>query len=154
MGLSGHRDETLSVKLEVDTRPPAGAGLEISVIRRHALLRMQHHDRASLLAGKLHAILHRPYPKGRDFYDLIWYLSDRTWPAPNLVLLNHALVQTGWTDPPLSEAGWVSAVRDRLGTVPWDVVAADVRPLLESADDRDLLTVETITGLLDHHARL
>jgi hypothetical protein len=32
-------------------------------------------------------------------------------------------------------------------------VAADVRPLLESADDRDLLTVETITGLLDHHAR-
>jgi hypothetical protein len=97
LGLSGHREESMSVKLEVDTRPPAGAALETTVVRRHELLRIQHYDRASLLAGKLHAILHRPYPKGRDFYDLVWYLSDPFWPPPNLVLLNNALAQTGWT---------------------------------------------------------
>jgi hypothetical protein len=83
MGLSGHREEALSVKLEVDTQPPRGAGIETTIVRRHVLLRIQHHDRA----GKLHAILQRPWPKGRDFYDLVWYLSDRHWPAPNLVLL-------------------------------------------------------------------
>jgi hypothetical protein len=153
LGLSGHREEALSVKLEVDTRPPKGAVLETTVVRRHALLRIQHHDRASLLAGKLHAILQRPYPKGRDFYDLIWYLSDRTWPPPNLVLLNNALAQTGWTKAPLSESGWVRAVRARLRTIPWEVLAADVRPLLESAEDRALLTRETITRLLDQRAR-
>ena len=49
MGLSGHREEALSVKLEVDTRPPQGAMLETTVVRRHVLLRIQHHDRASLL---------------------------------------------------------------------------------------------------------
>jgi predicted nucleotidyltransferase component of viral defense system len=153
LGLSGHRDEALSVKIEVDARPPSGAVLETTVVRRHVLLRIQHHDRASLLAGKLHAILRRPYTKGRDLYDLIWYLSDRAWPAPNLVLLNHALAQTGKTSRPLSETTWVAAVRARLRSVRWEALAADVGPLLELAEDRALLTRETITRLLDERAR-
>lgn len=153
LGLSGQREEALSVKLEVDARPPSGAMLETTVVRRHVLLRIQHHDRASLLAGKLHAILQRPYPKGRDFYDLVWYLSERAWPAPNLVLLNNALAQTGWAGAPLSQTSWVTAVRTRLRSVRWEALAADVRPLLESADDRALLTRETITGLLDERVR-
>jgi predicted nucleotidyltransferase component of viral defense system len=153
MGLSGHREEALSVKLEVDTRPPQGAVIETTVVRRHVLLRLQHHDRASLLAGKLHAILQRPWPKGRDFYDLVWYLSDPAWPAPNLVLLNAALVQTEWSGPPLTEATWQDAVRERLRPVRWDALAADVGPLLESAEDRALLTRETVTRLLDQRRR-
>ena len=153
LGLSGHREEALSVKLEVDTRPPSGAGLETTVLRRHVLLRIQHHDRVSLLAGKLHAILKRPYPKGRDFYDLIWYLADRAWPSPNLVLLNNALAQTGWTKAPLSGASWVDAVRARIRSVRWELLAAEVRPLLEAPEDRALLTRETIASLLDERTR-
>ena len=153
LGLSGQREEALSVRIEVDARPPSGAALETTVVRRHTLLRIQHHDRASLLAGKLHAILQRPYPKGRDFYDLIWYLSDRAWPPPNLVLLNNALAQTGWKKAPLSNTSWVAAVRTRLRSARWEVLAADVRPFLESAEDRALLTRETITSLLDQRAR-
>lgn len=57
-------------------RPPSSGAI--------LTLRLQHHDRSSLLAGKLHAI-----QQGRDIYDLIWYLSDRSWPEPNLVLLNN-----------------------------------------------------------------
>jgi hypothetical protein len=152
LGLSGHREEALSVKLEVDTRPPRGAVLETTVVRRHLLLRIQHHDRASLLAGKLHAILRRPWPKGRDYYDLVWYLSDRDWPAPNLVLLNNTLALTGWSGPPLGEASWVEAVRARVSSVKWDSLAADVSPLLESPEDRELLTRETLTRLLDERA--
>jgi hypothetical protein len=149
LGRSGHADEALSVKIEVDTRPPAGASLETTLVRRHVLLQIQHHDRASLLAGKLHAILKRPYPKGRDFYDLIWYLSDRSWPSPNLVLLNNALAQTGWARDPLEETTWVSAIRERIESVRWEALASDVAPLLESAEDRALLTQATVTSLLD-----
>lgn len=87
LALSPFRDEILAVKIEVDTNPPAGAGLTTTVVRRHVTLQLQHHDRASLLAGKLHAILQRPYTKGRDIYDLLWYLSDPSWPAPNLTLM-------------------------------------------------------------------
>lgn len=65
LDLSPHRTETFAVKLEVDTNPPKGAVLTTSIVRRHVTLHLQHHDRASLLAGKLHAILQRSYVKGR-----------------------------------------------------------------------------------------
>jgi hypothetical protein len=41
----------------------------------------------------------------------------------------------------------------RLRSVRWEVLAADVRPLLESPEDRALLTRETITSLLDQSTR-
>lgn len=148
LGLSPHPNEILSIKIEVDTNPPAGAVLETTLVRRHATLRLQHHDPASLLAGKLHAILQRPYPKGRDLYDLVWYLSDRSWPAPNLVLLNNALRQTGWAGSPLTEVNWRAVVRERLEGIDWARIAADVRPFLEIASEVDLLTAETAERLL------
>jgi len=128
LGLSPHRSEVLAVKIEVDTRPPAGAGLATTVTRRFVLLQLQHHDKASLLAGKLHAILQRAYTKGRDLYDLLWYLSDPAWPPPNLVLLNNALEQTGWDGPALNAANWREIIRQRLQTLDWGAVLTDVRP--------------------------
>lgn len=148
LGLSPFRDEVLAVKIEVDTNPPAGAGLATSVIRRHVPLQIQHHDRASLLAGKLHAILQRPYTKGRDVYDLLWYLSDPQWPSPNLALLNNALQQTGWPGPELIEETWRAAVRQRLHAIDWPQVAADVRPFLEPSVDPGLLTLENLLRVL------
>lgn len=148
LGLSPHPNEVLMVRVEVDTRPPAGAILETTVIRRHVLLHLQHHDRASLFAGKLHAILSRPYTKGRDVYDLLWYLSDPEWPEPNLKLLNNALRQTGWDRPYPSERNWREIIRERLLTLDWDRAAADVRPFLESSDVLDLLTRENVLRAL------
>jgi len=148
LGLSPHQSAVLAVKLEVDTNPPAGAGLSTTLIRRYVTLHLQHHDRASFLAGKLHAILQRPYLKGRDLYDLLWYLGDPNWPSPNLPLLNNALQQTGWTGPPLTEETWRSAVCERLAGVVWELVVEDVRPFLGPGADVGLLTQETLRQVL------
>lgn len=86
--------------------------------------------------------------KGRDLYDLVWYLSDPGWPSPNLELLNNALRQTEWPGPSLEERTWRSALRDRLQTLDWERVTADVRPFLESRDEEALLTQETVFRLL------
>ncbi len=104
--LSGQSNEALSVKIEVDTNPPAGAGLETDLVRIYIPLRLQHPDRASLLAGTLHAILQRECARGYDLYDLLWYLSDPQWPAPNLVLLGNALAQIGWQGPQPTPENW------------------------------------------------
>jgi hypothetical protein len=149
LDLSPHREEILAVKLEVDTHPPAGAALATTVVRRHVILQLHHHDRASLLAGKLHAVLERPYLKGRDLYDLFWYLSDPAWPPPNLTLLNNALQQTGWPDPPLTETTWRQAVRSRLEEAHWDQATADVRPFLETVTAADLLTRDNLVRVLE-----
>lgn len=149
LGLSSQRNEVLAVKIEVDTNPPAGAVLATSVVRRHLTLQLQHHDRASLLAGKLHAFFQRPYLKGRDVYDLLWYLSDSNWPAPNLTLLNQALQQTGWAAQPLDATNWRAEVRKRLETADWPRVVSDVRPFLEPSVDPNLLTLENLLRVLD-----
>lgn len=146
--LSPHRNQVLSVKIEVDTDPPAGAVLATSLIRRHVVLRLQHHDRASLLAGKIHAILHRPFVKGRDIYDLLWYLTDRTWPAPNLVLLGNALRQTGWADELPTERNWRTLLAAHLQALPWDRVRDDVGPFLPAGTDPDSLCLPNLLELL------
>lgn len=136
-GLSPHRDQVLAVKIEVDTNPPAGAVARTRLVRRHVSLRLWHHDQASLLAGKIHAILRRPFAKGRDVYDLAWYLSDPVWPAPNLELLAAALRQGA--EPkghgrPSAPGAWREGVAGRLSAVPWDRLAGDVRPFLEGRE--------------------
>lgn len=146
--LSPHQDESLAVKLEVDTNPPGGAVLDTSLVRRHVLLNLQHHDRASLLAGKLHAILQRPYLKGRDLYDLIWYLSDKDWPSPNLVLLNNALSQTEWAGPTLTVENWRETFRSKVESISFEQALDDVRPFLGTGEDIDLLKKDNLLGLL------
>lgn len=149
LGLSPMVSQTLSIKVEIDTNPPAGAQLETSIVRKDILLNLLHYDKASLLAGKLHALLMRNYVKGRDIYDLMWYLSDRTWPGPNLVLLNNALAKTGWQASPLTADNWQAQTVRRLHTFNWEQVIADVRPFIENQAELDMLTRENITTLLE-----
>lgn len=149
LGLSPHVTENLTIKLDVDTNPPDGATLDTTVVRRHITLHLQHHDRSSLLAGKLHALLQRGYLKGRDIFDLVWYLSDPDWPIPNLVLLNNALVQTGWEGGVVTAENWPGVIRDRLELVRWNGIVTDVRPFLAGESDTGLLTKEVALKLLD-----
>ena len=133
-GLSAHREEVIAIKIDVDSNPPAGAVTETRLVRRHVTLRLWHHDPASLLAGKLHAILQRPFAKGRDVYDLAWYLSDPDWPPPNLTLLNSALRQGDPAAVKLTTGTWRAAVARRLDEFRWDRLAADLRPFLEGSE--------------------
>ncbi len=148
LGLSLHGEEALRVKIEVDTEPPAGAVLETTLVRRFVTLRLLHHDRSSLLAGKLHAVLQRSWTKGRDLFDLLWYLSDSGWPEPNLDLLNNALLQTGWDREHLSSENWRNVVRERLRELDWPRVVSDVRPFLEPGANIELLTLEDMLTLV------
>jgi hypothetical protein len=112
------------------------------------MLQLHHHDRPSLLAGKLHAILQRPFTKGRDLYDLFWYLSDPNWPPPNLVLLNNALAQTGWHGPQLLEDNWRPIVGQSVEAMDWRKAVVEVRPFLIDPGGAALLTKGNMAKLL------
>jgi len=148
LGLSPNRNEILAVKIEVDTHPPQGAGFSTTVVRRFVVLQLYHHDKASLLSGKLHAILQRPFTKGRDIYDLLWYLSDPGWPQPNLVLLNNALAQTHWDGGLLTDDNWREQILFRLKSANWNMILEDVRPFVEPGFDLNLLTLANMERLL------
>lgn len=146
-GLSGQPAEKLAIKVEIDTRPPAGALCERRIITRHLTFLLQYYDRPSLLAGKLHAVLTRKYAKGRDWYDLVWYFSQRPPVVPNLNLMQNALDQTQGTGV-LDAHSWRELAGKRLGKLNLQAVRDDVSPFLERPQDAALLTRENLEELL------
>lgn len=145
-GLAAAPSEKLAIKVEIDTRPPAAARCERRVVTRHVTFLVRHHDLPSLMSGKIHAVLARRYAKGRDWYDLLWYRSQRPPIEPNLPLLRNALAQTAGTAP-FDAKEWRVLIRKRIDSLDMKAVADDVRPFLERPQDASLLTRENLSGL-------
>lgn len=148
LGISPHENEVLSIRLEIDTNPPAYAGLATTLVQHPITLHLHHHDQASLLAGKLHAILQREYVKGRDWYDLYWYLSQAQWAAPNLEMLNSALVQSDWEKGAVKANNWQVPVLERLAQLNWGQVVDDVQRFLMEQNELIDFKKESIEYLL------
>ncbi|MFH0777963.1 MAG: nucleotidyl transferase AbiEii/AbiGii toxin family protein [Candidatus Eisenbacteria bacterium] len=146
--LSPQRRQIFSVKVEVDTNPPAGATTDTTLVRRHVTLNLHHYDKPSLLSGKVHALLSRPWCKGRDLFDLVWYLADRDWPEPNLLLLNSALSHTGWKGPELAAENWKKVLLGKLKSLDWDAARKDALPFLERSREADVIRPEHLLRLL------
>ena len=146
-GLSGHREQKLSIKVEIDTRPPAGAALRRSVVTRQFTFVVRHHDLPSLMAGKLHALLSRGHPKGRDWFDLVWYRARRPPIEPNARLLQHALDQTQGAGR-FRAADWRRLLRARLADLDTGVLARDVAPFLERPADAALVERANLEAVL------
>ena len=147
-GLSGHKEQRLSIKIEIDSKPPAGAGLEVRVVNKYFPIAFQSYDVPSLFAGKVHCVFSRKYTKGRDFFDIGWYLSK--WPGlkPNLLLLNNALAQTGWKGDSPGENNWRDLLYEKTAGTDWEKVRRDVENFLENPSDREIFTRENTLGLI------
>ncbi|MBP9841317.1 MAG: nucleotidyl transferase AbiEii/AbiGii toxin family protein [Simkaniaceae bacterium] len=71
-------NELIKIKLEIDIDPPPNFSTEIRYLMKPFPFSIRSYTPQDLFAGKMHAILCRPYKvrvKGRDWYDLIWYVS-------------------------------------------------------------------------------
>lgn len=143
-GIVARKQQNLSIKLEIDTRPPSGALIETHIINKYGLLALRHHDITSLMAGKVHALCTRPYEKGRDWYDLIWYRSRRPRIDPNPLLLKNAMEQTSTA----YSGDWKSMIAARVHTADFDHIRADVGPFLERREDVRLLERNLVLSCL------
>lgn len=134
------------LEIEVDSRPPMGWVLETTLVNKIYLINIAHLDLSSMYATKLHACLFRKYAKGRDFYDLVWYLTKKI--APNFILLNNAIEQTQGKGLCLSDTNFKGFLLDRIGKVDFKVVRSDVDRFLEDKNELKLLDAEVIKSLL------
>ncbi len=129
----------IRIKLEVDTNPPAGSGMEIKYVDFPFLSSVTVQDRPSLFAGKLHAILCRKYVKGRDWYDFLWYTSQGI--GINYVFLSSALRQQGpWrnTDIQVDRQWCLTHLENRINSVDWAAAREDVRRFVKAAEQPSL----------------
>jgi hypothetical protein len=107
----------IRIKLEIDTNPPAGSSFETAYINFPVLSALTTQTLGSGFGTKSHALLCRDYIKGRDWYDLLWYIERGV--VPDLRLLQSAIDQHGpWAgegqwSPRLVPRGLAGAHRDR-----------------------------------------
>ncbi|KXK22279.1 MAG: hypothetical protein UZ12_BCD005003158 [Bacteroidetes bacterium OLB12] len=71
----------LKIKVEVDTMPPPGFSTEEKLLLRPFSFYVKCFKLPFLFSGKMHALLFRKWKnnvKGRDWYDLEWYIKNKT----------------------------------------------------------------------------
>lgn len=146
MGLSNISSQKLSISVEIDARPPEGWKTDISLISKTFVFTVTHYDLPSLYATKLHACFFRKYTKGRDFYDLVWYLGKKI--LPNFTLLNNAIAQTESKRIVVTEKNFRDFLLERLGKVNFVKVREDVGRFLVDKGELKLLDREVIGQLL------
>lgn len=125
--------------MEVDINPPAGSAFAYTYLDFPLDFEVCHQDLPSNFELKIHALLCRPYLKGRDWYDFSWYVRQKT--QPNLPHLAAALHQMGpWKGDDLGvTAEWVAErLNEKVATIDWKSAAADVERFLGPADRASL----------------
>jgi predicted nucleotidyltransferase component of viral defense system len=100
--------EKIQIKVEIDVNPPDHAKSEIKSHNFPSKFDVKIHDLPSLFAGKCHALLCREYEKGRDWFDLIWFVNKGA--EPNYKYLDVMLDQLGpWKNLKIeSDKTWLS----------------------------------------------
>jgi len=133
------RGKKLIIKLEIDTNPPNGSGFEYSYLSFPVDFEVCHQDPSSNFALKIHALLCRPYLKGRDWYDFNWYIAKGI--VPNTELLENALTQYGpWQGQNISvDHTWlINGLREKITSINWRHAAEDVARFLKPIEQSSL----------------
>lgn len=144
--LSPLKDQKLTIKFEADKKPPKGWDKEILFVRSPVSYSVSVFDLPSLFATKLHAVFYRKYTKGRDYYDLIWYLGKKV--KPNLKLLNNAIKQTHPDEEIITENNFKDKLLQHLDSVNFRIIKSDVERLVINREELKFLNAESAKSLL------
>lgn len=127
-------NRSIKIKIEVDRKPPLGFTTEMKLLTRPFSFYVKCFDRPSLFAGKMHALLFRKWKnrvKGRDWYDLEWYIK-KGIPLD----INHFMLRakdTGdWDINEMTHNDVLELLREKFKTISFDHVKEDVVPFIKN----------------------
>jgi hypothetical protein len=114
--------------LEVDREPPLGFETEEKLLLRPFSFYVKCFTLSSLFAGKVHALLFRKWGtrvKGRDWYDLEWYIKNGV-PLD----LHHFLLRaqdTGdWKEDTITQDQLIQLLSAKIDSVSFDGIREDI----------------------------
>lgn len=149
LNLSPLKEEKLTVKLEVDKHPPKGGKKEIALVATPVSYTVAVFDLPSLFATKLHALFFRRYVKGRDYFDLVWFLGRGV--IPNFNLLNNAIRQTEGKGHEVTEEQFKETLLRHLESVDFKKVLSEMERFLLNREELRLLSRESVKSLLRNY---
>ena len=146
LNLSPIKSHKILIRLEIDTNPPKGWTTQVTLINKTYIFTVTHFDLSSLYALKLHACFYRKYTKGRDFYDLIWYLSKKS--EPNYLLLNNAIKQTEKSVVKINKNNFTDFLCKKIEKIDFKKVKRDVERFLEDKNELRLFDKNLILNTI------
>jgi len=132
LGLSPHRSERLHLKVEISQHAQVAEIQHTPLLVHGRSLVARHFSLETMMAGKMLACLERNFirgrreavVKGRDFYDLLWFMQQRIWP------LEEKLRRDGQRPYTVSSA--MLALEEKIARIRRDELAVDLLPMFES----------------------
>ena len=143
---------SVTIKLEVDREPPLGFETEDKLLIKPVSFYVKCFTLPHLFAGKMHALLFRKWKenvKGRDWYDMEWYIK-KGIPLD----LNHFVLRArdsgDWKEDAITEKGFHDLLKQKITTVNMDRVRADIRRFISNPERLDIWSPEYFLDLVKH----
>lgn len=147
----------IKIKLEVDTQPPLGFDTEEKLLLKPFSFYVKCLTLSDLFAGKMHALLFRKWKnnvKGRDWYDLEWYIKKGV-----SLNLNHFVMRAmdsgDWMKNSMTENELKELLKSRIEEVDIHRIKADIIRFIPHPQVLDIWTStyfqDLIRELKCHH---
>jgi predicted nucleotidyltransferase component of viral defense system len=141
----------IKIKIEIDKLPPPGFETEEKLLLRPFSFYVKCFSLPYLFAGKMHALLFRNWKqrvKGRDWYDLEWYIKKG---VP--IHLHHFLLRAkdsgDWTDPTISNGQLTGLLKSKIENLDFNRVRDDIQRFIPDTKTIEIWSPQYFKDLVE-----
>jgi predicted nucleotidyltransferase component of viral defense system len=148
-GISSNK--SIKIKIEIDRVPPLGFETEEKLLVRPFSFYVNCFSLPSLFAGKLHALLFRKWKnrvKGRDWYDMEWYIRKGV-PLNIPHFLLRARETKDWNEETINKEQVLELLKEKIHSVSFDSVKDDVRKFIRNDEQLAIWNADYINDLIE-----
>ncbi|WP_025144539.1 nucleotidyl transferase AbiEii/AbiGii toxin family protein [Pedobacter jeongneungensis] len=141
----------IKIKIEVDIEPPLGFATEEKLLLQPFSFYVKCLSLPDLFAGKMHALLFRKWGtnvKGRDWYDMEWYIKKGYELNLNHFLLR-AIDSGDWKKDKISEAEFRALLSEKINHVKLDFVKADISRFIKDPKKLEIWSTQYFHDLVE-----
>lgn len=146
------RVANIKIKIEVDTEPPLGFETEERLLLRPFSFYVKCFVLPDLFAGKMHALLFRKWGqnvKGRDWYDMEWYIKKGT-----VLNLKHFALRAkdsgDWNRDTITEIEFRELLTEKIDTVNMQYIKADIKRFIRDQSTLEIWSPKYFHELAGH----
>ncbi|HEY5824488.1 MAG TPA: nucleotidyl transferase AbiEii/AbiGii toxin family protein, partial [Cyclobacteriaceae bacterium] len=135
-----------------DTNPPIGFETEEKLLLKPFSFYVKCFTLPYLFAGKMHALLFRKWQnnvKGRDWYDLEWYIKNKT-PMSMSHFVERAKASKDLSTDSFSEESFRELLSQKIDTVDLEKVKDDIIRFIPKGDRLDIWSPKYFHDLSSH----
>jgi len=144
-------NKTLKIKIEVDRQPPLNFETEEKLLLRPFSFYVKCFTKSSLFSGKMHALLFRKWKnrvKGRDWYDLEWYIK-KGIPLDVNHFLTRAKDTNDWKENNISTDQILELLDMKIKSVSFSSIKDDVARFIKNDEVLNIWSPEYFTNLIE-----